>query len=212
VPLASAFYFGGYESSKAVLGEGTLAYVGAGLLGQSAAGLVYTPVDVIKERMQVQTLVGGKGYNYTSSLDGLRSIVRKDGPAGLWKGYWANNATWWPWNVAYFVAYEHSRDLVASHVYGGADKGELPPATSSACACAAAAAATVLTSPVDMVKTRLQTAGPGETRGALAIAADIYRAEGAGAFFAGVSARVMAIAPGSAISFFLYEAIKRVSG
>mmetsp|Transcript_5991 Transcript_5991/g.19773 ORF Transcript_5991/g.19773 Transcript_5991/m.19773 type:complete len:320 (-) Transcript_5991:172-1131(-) len=207
VPFASAFYFGGYESSKALLGEGTAAYICAGLLGQSAAGLVYTPVDVIKERLQVQSLVGRQGYRYASALDGLRSVVRAEGVAGLMRGYWANNATWWPWNVAYFLAYEHGRDLVARHA-GVADKAQLPPATSSACACAAAAAATLLTSPADLVKTRLQTA-VGERRGAAAIAADLYRAEGARAFFAGAPARVLAIAPGSAISFFLYEVAKR---
>ena len=101
----------------------------------------------------------------------------------------------------------HGRDLVARHA-GVADKAQLPPATSSACACAAAAAATLLTSPADLVKTRLQTA-VGERRGAAAIAADLYRAEGARAFFAGAPARVLAIAPGSAISFFLYEIAER---
>ena len=109
VPFASAFYFGGYEWSKALLGEGTAAYICAGLLGQSAAGLVYTPVDVIKERLQVQSLVGRQGYRYASALDGLRSVVRAEGAAGLMRGYWANNATWWPWNVAYFLAYECGR-------------------------------------------------------------------------------------------------------
>ena len=40
------------------------------------------------------------------------------------------------------------------------------------------------------------------------IARDVFRREGAARHFAGCGARVAAVAPGSAISFFVYEGIK----
>ncbi len=46
-------------------------------------------------------------------------------------------------------------------------------------------------------------------RSALGVARAMWAAEGAAAFGAGMGARVLSIAPGSFISFFTYEAIKR---
>jgi hypothetical protein len=46
------------------------------------------------------------------------------------------------------------------------------------------------------------------SRSALDVARAMWAAEGAAAFGAGMSARVLSIAPGSFISFFCYEAIK----
>ena len=54
VPFASGAYFGGYETSKALMPESlvgaTASYVGAGMVAQAAAGVVYTPMDVVKVR------------------------------------------------------------------------------------------------------------------------------------------------------------------
>ncbi len=165
MPAASAVYFGGYELSKRALhgsafgdalgASGT--YVLAGIVAQAAAGLVYTPMDVVKERMQVQALLrasaGGGGYR--GSADAAASILRAEGVRGLFKGYWAANAAWWPWNVLYFVTYEHARDAAAEAM--GVRKEALPPLVSALCGGAAATLATVATNPIDVVKTRLQT-------------------------------------------------------
>ena len=93
---------------------------------------------------------------YRGSADAVRAIIRADGLKGLFRGYWAANAAWWPWNVLYFVTYEHARDAAAAAA-GLQGKEELPPMVSASCAAAAAALATLATNPVDVVKTRLQT-------------------------------------------------------
>ena len=77
---------------------------------------------------------------------------------------------------------------------------------------AAAGAASVLVSmPCDVIKTRLQvlTAAPGG-RGlsAGAVARGMWAAEGPSAFWAGLSARLLHIAPGCALSWALYEHVK----
>jgi solute carrier family 25 citrate transporter 1 len=95
---------------------------------------------------------------------------------------------------------------------GLASKDALPPWASSGCAVAAAAAATVVTTPIDLAKTRLQTmrvGGVGNIEsGVFGIMRDVVRREGVGALWTGASARVLAIAPGSAVSFYVYESIK----
>lgn len=224
---------------------------------------------------QAQRVLGAAGAgNYANFMDAYRTIVAREGFKGLFRGYWASNFTWWPWNIIYFVAYEHGRNAVSSYASfsSSAEHGdgsgprtgsELPPWVSSACATAAAAAATVATNPIDLAKTRLQTlrvessvsasvsVGPGADSGVVggagtsksfildthrrrsgagassgfildthrgaalpasvgvfSVMRDVAAKEGVGALMTGCVARVWAIAPGSAISFFVYESIK----
>ena len=227
VPLASAVYFGGYELTKSLLqsSEGGAAlppsavYVASGVVAQACAGVVYCPMDVVKERMQVQQMLlrgSGSGASarpppvmFASSAACFASILRAEGPRGAWRGYWAANAAWWPWNVLYFVTYERLRDAAADRMANG-DQSALPPLVSATAATAAAALATVVTNPVDVVKTRLQAlpGGAGAAGGALGVARAMYAAEGSAVFAAGLSARVLSIAPGSFIAFFAFESIR----
>lgn len=223
-PVANALYFSAYESVKVrlkdtaverVLGPTGVVIIG-GLVAQSAAGLAYTPQDVVKERLQVQRIAARPAWGnipattlYHGSWDAARSILRAEGMKGLFRGYWAQNAAWWPWNVLYFATYEHMRSSWATHLGLGSVDG-LEPVHSALAATAAAAAATVATNPVDVVKTRLQALphGRGATS-AWSIARAMMTLEGPGAFAAGMGARVLSIAPGACITFGCFEAIKR---
>lgn len=66
--------------------------------------------------------------------------------------------------------------------------------------------------PIDTIKTRLQKtpAKPGETaaKRILMIAADMWKHEGVHAFYKGITPRVMRVAPGQAVTFMIYEAIR----
>ena len=224
-PVANALYFSAYESVKARLQDTgvervvgpTGVFILGGIVAQSAAGLAYTPQDVIKERLQVQRIAARPARGnipasvlYNGSWDAARGILRTEGLTGLFRGYWAQNAAWWPWNVIYFATYEHMRSAWAGSL-GLASVDGLDPAHSALAATAAAAAATVVTNPVDVVKTRLQALPHASGRGASAwsIARAMLTLEGPGAFAAGMGARVFSIAPGACITFGCFEAIKR---
>ena len=115
-------------------------------------------------------------------------------------------------------------ESAAKSASNASEKDALPPWVSGACGFAAAAVATVATHPLDLAKTRLQTLRtepkraetvPGSKseksatrKNVFSIARDVFRREGAARLFAGCGARVAAVAPGSAISFFVYEGIK----
>ena len=295
IPFASAAYFGGYEAAKravdafrdaaetrfplflrsaaAPLTESpTFSYVASGVIAQSFASVAYTPIDVVKERMQASGVLGARlaRGRYDGVVAAYRTILKTEGARGVFRGYWASNFTWWPFSVVYFVAYEHMRDAAVVYVSerarapgvpgvfvaGGFDdarddarttrdgenktrrfnesaaksasnaseKDALPPWVSGACGFAAAAVATVATHPLDLAKTRLKTLRtepkraetvPGSKseksatrKNVFSIARDVFRREGAARLFAGCGARVAAVAPGSAISFFVYEGIK----
>ncbi len=288
IPFASAAYFGGYEAGKraadaaracaasattkgdaetidrvaSALTGPTGSYVMSGIIAQSLASIAYTPIDVVKERMQAGGVLGARGAGqYANFVAAYRTILKTEGVRGVFRGYWASNFTWWPFSIVYFVAYEHMRDACAeisaraesrrfprgpSAERGecftknarddsketrltrarDAEKDALPPWVSGGCGFAAAAAATVATHPLDLAKTRLQTlrasggassesseakrkaGGRFASPSIFSIARDVARREGASRLFAGCGARVAAVAPGSAISFFVYENVK----
>lgn len=208
-PFASGAYFVGYESGKRALGDSAFASAGAGMWAQALAGVVYTPVDVVKERLQTQgTLAASaRAGTYRNWAHAFGSIAREEGVRGLFRGYWAQNLVWWPWSAAYFMIYDGARGAAAA----ATASGEPSPTASSACATLAASTATVMTHPLDLAKTRLQTLRFDSANSASmrSVLANVVEREGARGLFAGVTARVAAVAPGSAISFYVYETLKQ---
>jgi len=202
-PLASGAYFVGYESGTRWFGTTAAASAATGMWAQALAGVVYTPMDVIKERLQTQDVLGERARmgRYGHWVDAARVIAREEGARGLFRGYWAQNFVWWPWSATYFAMYEGLRDASSG--------GEASPTVSAVSATAAATAATTLTHPLDLAKTRLQTMRFETSASLWGVLRDVFKREGARGLFAGVGARVAAVAPGSAISFGVYETLKQ---
>ena len=73
-----------------------------GVVAQAFAGIAYTPVDVVKERMQVSSVLPtnlktNNGVDYRNAFDALKTIVKNEGiKNGLMRGYCAQNFVWWP--------------------------------------------------------------------------------------------------------------------
>ena len=96
---AHGFYFVGYELSKKLIlpskssdEKGVFVYFISGFIADITGSFVWTPQDVIKQRIQVQKKIDGK-YQY-NSYTAFRSILRESGVRGLFKGYWAGIATY----------------------------------------------------------------------------------------------------------------------
>ncbi len=104
--------------------------------------------------LQVQSLMG-KAYSYGSARQGFAALLHQGGPRALFKGYWATNSVWLPWNILYISAYEASKAGLAQQLQlpQGAD---LPGWGYAGASAGSAAAAALLTHPADVVKTRLQ--------------------------------------------------------
>lgn len=205
-------YFGGYEIAQKLLkGQqpGLAADMATGAIAQLVGGLVFTPTDIIKERLQVMPILA-RSYTYSGPWHVLRSLVQQQGPLGLFKGYWVTNSVWIPWNILYMSGYSQSK-RAAAEVLGLSSVDELSPATVGVCSALSAGAAGVLTHPLDVVKTRLQVLsankGPSST---WAIVRDLLKHEGPKVFLTGIGLRTLSIAPGTAMSWMLYEPIKRM--
>ena len=290
-PTASGMYFLGYETTKKTLKkirrerrlEGgndddheeeeykednktthMIDNIITGVVAQAFAGIAYTPVDVVKERMQVSSVLPtnlktNNGVDYRNAFDALKTIVKNEGiKNGLMRGYWAQNFVWWPWSACYFVAYEKGLEIFRRNnndnksslrvdddnggVFGGdAERSNFESSSSSSSgvkssssfyreggwyennisphavsAFAAATCATILTHPLDLCKTRVQTMTNNNNNNnnkkvmtLRTVFKDVVRKEGVLALYRGVFARVLSVAPGSAISFYAYESIRK---
>ncbi|KAK2028097.1 mitochondrial carrier [Colletotrichum zoysiae] len=154
-------FFGTYEWSKRFLIEHGLqhhlAYLTAGFLGDLAGSIVYVPSEVLKTRMQLQGRYNNpyfkSGYNYRGTVDAARTIVRHEGISALFHGYQATLYRDLPFSALQFMfweqfhawarTYKQSRDVgVPLELLTGGLAGSL---------------AGVMTCPLDVVKTRLQT-------------------------------------------------------
>lgn len=108
---AGGLYFGSYEFFKKhtlqvdfLKQHPFMAYLIGGMFAEVVACLLFVPVDVIKERRQVQSNL--RAYEYTSDLNAIRSVMQTEGIRGLYRAYWATVASFGPFSALYFTFYE----------------------------------------------------------------------------------------------------------
>jgi hypothetical protein len=167
----------------------------AGLSAEAVSCLVWLPIDVIKERLQVQSLIpdapagpAGAPLKYAGTLDAARSILRYEGLRGLYKGYGATLASFGPFSAFYLSSYELFKDSFSSAYLKRSAVAGAPPAAAETAAVVppwvfflsgalAGSLASLITNPLDLVKLRIQI----QRRAAAAAAAAVAVAPGAAA-------------------------------
>lgn len=159
---STVIFFGCYESSKrAMIDHGVspwIAYFVAGWGADLAASPFYVPTEVLKTRLQLQGRFNNpfftSGYNYKSTLNALRTIYRTEGLAELFSGYKATLFRDLPFSALQFTFYEQEQKLAKSWVGPGKEIG-LPLEILTG--ATAGGMAGIITCPMDVVKTRIQT-------------------------------------------------------
>ncbi|KAL1954062.1 hypothetical protein VTO42DRAFT_1796 [Malbranchea cinnamomea] len=157
----TVIFFGMYEWSKRhMLDIGinpSIAYLTGGFVADLAASFIYVPSEVLKTRLQLQGRYNNpffhSGYNYRSTLDAFRTIIRTEGFGALYYGFKATLFRDLPFSALQFAFYEQEQKM-AKQWAGSRDIGlplEILTATT------AGGMAGVLTCPLDVVKTRIQT-------------------------------------------------------
>ncbi|KXN88836.1 Calcium-binding mitochondrial carrier protein [Leucoagaricus sp. SymC.cos] len=168
--------------------------------------VVFTnPLEIVKIRLQVQ--------GEAAKLEGIKPrgalhIIRQLGILGLYKGATACLLRDIPFSAIYFPVYSHLKTDVFHEGYNGKKLSFVETLTAAAIAGMPAA---YLTTPADVVKTRLQVeAKKGQThyKGLRDTFVKIYHEEGFRALFKGGPARVIRSSPQFGFTLLGYETLK----
>ncbi|KAK4983025.1 hypothetical protein LTR66_008993 [Elasticomyces elasticus] len=157
----TVIFFGMYEFSKRKMIDAgvtpSVAYLASGFVADLAASPLYVPSEVLKTRLQLQGRYNNpyfySGYNYRGTIHAMRTIVRVEGMAELFSGFKATLCRDLPFSALQFAFYEQEQRLAKAWV-GSRDIG-LPLEILTG--MSAGGMAGVITCPLDVVKTRIQT-------------------------------------------------------
>ncbi|KAF9997046.1 hypothetical protein BGZ80_011076 [Entomortierella chlamydospora] len=159
----TTLYFGTYEYTKRTLTAAgcpdTLAHLAGGSIGDFFASFIYVPSEVLKTRMQLQGRYNNpsfvSGYNYKNTWHALRMIVKHDGVPALYQGYRATLLRDVPFSALQFAFYEKLK--VAARKWEARPDGQMSLHIETTCGAVAGGLAGFLTTPLDVMKTLLQT-------------------------------------------------------
>ncbi|KAF9923176.1 hypothetical protein FBU30_006749 [Linnemannia zychae] len=159
----TTLYFGTYEYTKRTLTAAgcpdTLAHLAGGSIGDFFASFIYVPSEVLKTRMQLQGRYNNpsfiSGYNYKNTWHALQMIVKYDGVGALYQGYRATLVRDVPFSALQFAFYEKFK--VEARKWEARPDGQMSLHIETACGAVAGGLAGFLTTPLDVMKTLLQT-------------------------------------------------------
>lgn len=201
----TAIRFSAFERIKAAIPNDAPKPLRALLPGLAAGvlegALWVAPTERLKLLRQAE--VASKTQLHGSMLGSLRIVVENEGVAGLWRGAWPT------------VLRNALANGTRFAIFGGALESlrEAWPAGGSWHAPVAGALtgvmSTILTNPLDVVKTRTQTVAPGAGQAAhmpvRPTILGLVAAEGPSVLVRGLAPRVLKIGLGQAIIFGVYE-------
>lgn len=210
-PAAAAF-FGTYDTAKRVLNERFNArgeneryapafHMLAAALGDISSSTVRSPFEVVKQRMQ--------SGMYTSATAATKMIFKKEGLGGFYTGYGSLVLRELPFDALQFPLYEWFKKEWAKSK--GVPIHELQTWESCVCGSVAGGLSATVTTPLDVVKTRLMTQSIENPKylGLVHGLKTIAKEEGPRVLMSGVVPRVLWISLGGAIFFGAYEAAKK---
>ncbi|GAA5963811.1 hypothetical protein JCM3765_004025 [Sporobolomyces pararoseus] len=226
---ALAVYMTTYEATKRYIAENFVSkhekptllqqlpiFVAAGTAAELASGAIWTPLDVLKSRLQK----GQEGT--TSALVLSRKIIKEEGIKGLFRGYMLGNFLYVPNISVYWMTYESlktrfipgydSLNPKASTTQAETLQGIPLTARFTLCSITSCCVAACSTNPIEVVQARWQTSGGTAKGGIMGIVKELYRQGGVMAFSRGLGVRIAYAIPANGISMTVYESLKRWKG
>ncbi|KAK1996119.1 mitochondrial carrier [Colletotrichum falcatum] len=208
----------------------------ASAIAEMGSCLVLAPAEVIKQNAQMLrqkgSSISGSGGRRSTSLEALRQVTGSGAQRRLFSGYTALVARNLPFTAIQFPIFEHVRKTVwdsRTRWRGpGEEQGLVETAVvTGTSAGAAGALAAFVTTPSDVVKTRMMlsageasvgngsssskagdTTKPEKKRGSMAVTRDVYRQNGVRGLFRGGGLRSAWTAVGSGLYLGTYEMSK----
>ena len=234
---AACLYLTSYEVSKRwlndVVGDSVwqpALHFTSGLLAETVSCVLWVPIDIVKERMQVQSVLPAQSpLHYHSTTHAISTIARTEGLRGIYRGYGATLASFGPYSAFYLSIYEQLKDVQAS--FYNTSPASLPFHSFLLAGAIAGGAAAFITNPLDMAKLRLQvqraqrqsqqhaattTAGSGGVGSGLEFGyknlldgmRKVVAESGWKGLWKGVGARVLFFMPSSALNIAIFDTVK----
>jgi solute carrier family 25 citrate transporter 1 len=216
-----AIRFTSYEWYKQLLAsqDGSISG-GANFMAGLAAGIteavaVVCPMEVVKIRLQAQHHSMSDPLDipkYRNAAHACYTVIREEGIGALYRGVSLTALRQGTNQAANFTAYTELKEILQQRQE---DKSApLPSWQTSIIGLISGAVGPFSNAPIDTIKTRLQRtpAEPGQTAMGriVMIANHMWKQEGIRAFWMGITPRVMRVAPGQAVTFAVYEYLKRI--
>ncbi|KAI0268127.1 S-adenosylmethionine transporter [Gloeopeniophorella convolvens] len=172
-------------------------------IAEVAACLIRVPTEVIKTRSQTSSY----GSLANSSLETAKLVWKADGLRGFYRGFGTTIMREIPFTSLQFPMYEFFKHRLSYLLYH--KPASLRPYEASLCGSVAGGIAAALTTPLDVLKTRvmLDLRDPSDPAylPPLRRLRQIYVSEGHRALFAGIVPRTMWISAGGAVFLGMYE-------
>lgn len=150
----------------------------AGFAAVFVSQLIYTPTDVVTQRMMVAQGNAGGVLADASASHVVRDVLATSGWRGLYRGLGVTLATYVPGGSTWWAAYGGAREAIAGQ--------QLAPATEQVGAAVWASMwATAVTGPMDVVKTRIQLSAAEQAPSIVGTARALIAAEGIGGLYRG---------------------------
>ena len=170
----------------------------ASACGSVTTSLVRTPFEVVKQQMQMG--------HYSTNMQTIRGILAHQGAIGMFAGLGSLIIREIPFDAIQFLTYERLKYAD----YGGGETGVTASLMNGAVAGALAA---FVTTPIDVVKTRLMTQKKSsQYTGVWQATALIYSQEGLRGLWSGWQVRLLYITVGGMIFFGTFEATNKHLG
>lgn len=221
---SAAIFFGTYEFSKRKLinewgFNDTFTHLFAGFFGDLVSSFIYVPSEVLKTRLQLQGRYNNpyfdSGYNYKNLRNCISTVIKIEGPEALLFGYKATLARDLPFSALQLAFYEKFRQAAFKLESKKVGQDQLSIFSELSTGALAGGVAGVLTTPLDVIKTRVQTqqTSPASELGKPANLSSslfsslriVYKSEGLIGFFSGVGPRFIWTSIQSSIMLFLYQ-------
>ncbi|KAF9531985.1 mitochondrial carrier domain-containing protein [Crepidotus variabilis] len=179
----------------------------AGVAARSAITTLVSPLELIRTNLQSTPLSPGTPHTLRSVLTSIRTLTQTRGVFAMWRGL---GATLWrdsTFSGFYWASYEAWKRNFQRRGHDGTWVTFVSGAISGT-------SAALLTSPFDVLKTRRQALIMSSTNyemtRTLSLFLQVIRTEGPSALFAGLTPRIIKIAPACGIMISCFEGIGKL--
>ncbi|KAJ5923752.1 hypothetical protein N7454_008997 [Penicillium verhagenii] len=187
---------------------GFLTLIGISTVSGFIGGFAGNPADVMNVRMQSDAaLPVEKRRNYRNAFHGLVQMTKTEGFGSLFRGVWPNSTRAVLMTASQLASYDTFKKMCIEKVGMKDNLG-----THFTASFMAGFVATTVCSPVDVIKTRIMTASPAESRGhsIAGLLRDICRKEGLAWTFRGWVPSFIRLGPHTIATFIFLEEHKKL--